>query len=68
MSQKDDALEREFDVVMHKAGLTVPPQRRAGTLVAYKDMQRMAALLRQPRTAASEPSNIYSLLPFLRRT
>jgi hypothetical protein len=67
MSQKDDALEREFDIVMHKAGLTVPAARRAGTLLAYQDMQRMAALLRQPRTAASEPSNVYSLVPFLRR-
>lgn len=68
MSTQDDALEREFDVVMAKAGISVPPQRRAGLLVSYKDMQRMAALLRQPRTAASEPSNIFSLKPFLRKS
>jgi hypothetical protein len=68
MSQDDAALEREFDIVMQKAGLTVPAKWRAGTLASYRDMQRMAAVLRQPRTAASEPSNIYSLKPFLRRT
>jgi hypothetical protein len=68
MSKENDALEREFDVVTHKAGLTVPAVRRAGTIAAYEDMQRMAAILRQPRDATHEPSNIYSLVPFLRRT
>jgi hypothetical protein len=68
MSQEDDALEREFDVVMRKAGLSVPAERRAGTLAAYADMQRMAAILRQPRDATHEPSNIFSLVPFARRT
>jgi hypothetical protein len=29
-------------------------------------MKAMAALLRQPRTAADEPSNIYSLTGYLR--
>jgi hypothetical protein len=67
MSTQDEALEREMDVVMAKAGITIPPQRRAGLLVSYKDVQRMAAVLRQPRTAASEPSNIFSLKPFIRK-
>ena len=67
MATHNDALEREFDAAMAKAGLNVPADRRAGTLAAYADMKHMTELLRQPRTAASEPSNVYSLIPFMRR-
>lgn len=67
MTRQDDALEREFDAAMAKAGLDVPADRKAGTLAAYIDMKAMIELLRQPRTAASEPSNVYSLIPFMRR-
>lgn len=67
MSTDDDAaLEREFDALMIKAGAKVPPERKAGIVAGYKDMKRMAALLRQPRTAADESSNVYSLASFVR--
>ena len=62
----DAALEREFDVLMAKAGAKVPADRRAGIVAGYKDMKRMTLLLRQPRTEAAEPSNIYSLTGFAR--
>jgi hypothetical protein len=66
MSTQDDAaLEREFDMLMAKAGATVPADRRAGLIAGYRDMKLMAALLRQPRAAADEPSNIYSLKSFV---
>jgi hypothetical protein len=35
-------------------------------VAGYKDMKRMTLLLRQPRTEAAEPSNIYSLAGFAR--
>jgi hypothetical protein len=60
-TQDDAALERELDMLMAKAGATVPADRKAGIVAGYRDMKRMTALLRQPRTAAAEPSNIYSL-------
>ena len=63
-TQEDAALEREFDVLMAKAGAKVPADRKAGILAGYKDMKRMALLLRQPRSEAAEPSNIYSLTGF----
>jgi hypothetical protein len=67
MSAQDDAsLERELDMLMAKAGAAVPSDRKAGIVAGYRDMKRMAALLRQPRTAADEPSNIYSLKSFVR--
>ncbi len=67
MSTQDDAsIERELDMLMAKAGAAVPADRKAGIVAGYRDMKRMAALLRQPRTAADEPSNIFSLQSFVR--
>lgn len=67
MSAEDDAaLEREFDATMLKAGAAIPPDRKAGALAGYRDLKRMTALLRQPRSAAAEPSNTYSLIGFAR--
>jgi len=67
MSEEQDAvLEREFDMLMAKAGADIPADRKAGVLAGYRDMKRMAALLRQPRSEAAEPSNIYCLTGFAR--
>jgi hypothetical protein len=67
MSTQDDAsLEAELDMLMAKAGAAVPADSRAGIIAGYRDLKRMAALLRQPRTAADETSNIYSLKSFVR--
>jgi hypothetical protein len=67
MSTKDDAaLERELDMLMVKAGAQVPPDRKAGIVAGYRDLKRMTALLRQPRTAADETSNIFSLKSYAR--
>jgi hypothetical protein len=66
MSTQDE-LERELDILLAKAGAKVPPHLRAGILSGYRDMKIMAATVRQPRTAAAEPSNIFSLKSFARR-
>ena len=60
------AIERELDMLMARIGAEVPADRKAGVVASYKDMKRMTALLRRPRSAADEPSNIYSLVPFMR--
>lgn len=69
MSTQDDdkALEQELDVLMSKAGATIPDDRKAGVFAGYRELKAMAAMLRQPRTAAAEPSNIYSLETFIGR-
>jgi hypothetical protein len=61
-----DGLERELDMLLAKAGANVPPDRKAGILAGYADLKRMTALVRQPRVAASEPSNVFSLTEFAR--
>jgi len=63
MTTEDD-LERELDMLLAKAGANVPSDLKAGLLDGYRDMKRMAATVRQPRTAAAEPSNIFSLKDF----
>jgi hypothetical protein len=65
MSTKDES-EHELDVLLAKAGANVPPHLKAGILAGYRDMKVMAATVRQPRTAASEPSNVFSLKSYVR--
>jgi len=66
MRAHDEAIEREFDMLMTMRGVRVPPDRSAGALACYRELKRMTALIRQPRTVESEPSNIYSLKEILR--
>jgi hypothetical protein len=65
MSTKDET-EHELDVLLAKAGASVPPHLKAGVLASYQDMKVMAARVRQPRTAANEPSNVFSLKSYAR--
>ena len=62
----DAVLEREPDMLLAKAGASVPADRKAGIIAGYRDIKRLAALLRQPRSAVAEPSNIFSLVPLAR--
>ncbi|MCW3475321.1 hypothetical protein [Limobrevibacterium gyesilva] len=57
------ALEAEFDCLVARAGVTVPADRRAGSLAAYADFRAQLALLRGPRTHTAEPSNVFRLTP-----
>ncbi len=67
-ADSDDAgaLEPELDALMAYAGVSIPPELKAGVIACYADLRRMRAVLRQPRTAAAEPSNVYSLPILLR--
>jgi hypothetical protein len=55
----DQALTAEFDVLAKRAGLEVPANRKPAMLKGFKDLKRMTALMRQPRTAADEPAGTY---------
>jgi len=67
MSSPDqEQLERELNAVMARIGAVVPADRKAGVLAAYQELRRMTALVRQPRTPAAEPSNIFSMKRFFR--
>lgn len=60
------AHEQEFDAVMARCGHDVPVDLRPGALAVYLELTRMAALLRQPRAAESEPANVFNLRALLR--
>jgi hypothetical protein len=62
----DEELERELDALLARAGANVPPHLKAGVLAGYREMKTMAARVRQPRVAAAEPSNIFSLARYAR--
>jgi hypothetical protein len=55
----DHALAVEFDILAKRAGLDIPESRKPALLKGYKDLKRMTALMRQPRTAADEPAGTY---------
>ena len=54
-----EALAAEFDMLMARAGLTVPPQRRAAVLTAYADLRGQIAMLHGRYGPEAEPSNVF---------
>ena len=62
MEMPDEAgLALEFDVLARRAGLHIPEDRRPMLFAGFKDLRRGLEMLRQPRTAASEPAATYSM-------
>jgi hypothetical protein len=60
MNEED--VERQFDIAVARAGLTVPPERRPVMLAAFEDVLAWSAMLTAPaRAPALEPSNTYSV-------
>ena len=55
------ALALEFDVLAKRAGLAIPEDRKAALFAGFKDLRRMLATMRQPRTAADEPAGTFSI-------
>ena len=58
-----DALAAEFDCLMARAGITIPPRRRATALAAFADLRGQIALLHGRYDHTAEPSNVFSLAP-----
>jgi len=56
-----DELAAEFDILMRRAGITVPADRRAGVLTSYADLHEQIALLRDRYAYTDEPANVFRL-------
>ncbi len=52
-------LEAEFDTLMARAGVTVPPALRPGALAAFADLRGQLALLHAPMAHTSEPAHVF---------
>lgn len=63
MPEIPDALAAEFDMLMARAGLTIPPARRPAMLTAYADLRGQIALLHGRYGPQHEPSNVFRLDP-----
>ncbi len=58
-----DELAAEFDILMLRAGITVPADRRAVVLSSYADLREQIALLHNRYVHTDEPANIFRLSP-----
>ena len=56
-------LAAEFDMLMRRAGLTIPDQRRAAVLAGYADFHAQMAILRDRYAYTDEPANIFRVTP-----
>jgi hypothetical protein len=56
-----DELAAEFDILMRRAGLTVPPDRRSAVLASYADLHEQIALLHDRYAHTDEPANVFRL-------
>jgi hypothetical protein len=57
----DNEAGAQFDMLMTRAGITLPPGRRAGYLVAYAELRAQLALLNKPLSPTVEPANVFRL-------
>jgi len=60
--------EADFNFLMKRSGIAVPPDRHGGALYVYLELSRMAQLQRQPRTAEDWPASVFDLSATLRET
>jgi len=58
-----DELAAEFDMLMRRAGITVPDARRAAVLASYADLRDQIALLNDRYAYTDEPANVFRLSP-----
>ncbi len=58
-----EAAEAEFDMLTMRAGVAVPPDRRAELIAAFRDFRAQLYQLHTPRPHTAELSNIFSLAP-----
>jgi len=58
-----DSLADEFDMLMRRAGIMIPDERRAATLVSYADLCEQIALLNGRYAYTDEPANVFRLSP-----
>ena len=67
MEDDDDrALIAEFDTLAGRAGLFIPEDRRELLFASFKDLRRMAQLMRPLAGASLEPATVYSILTVAR--
>ncbi|MFX4223025.1 MAG: hypothetical protein ACMVO3_19855 [Thalassobaculum sp.] len=57
----DTSLRRQYDGLVERAGLRIPPDRDETMFNAYKQVAAWTDIVRTRRPAAAEPANAYAL-------
>jgi hypothetical protein len=65
-AESDLARRRELELLLASRGIRVPEDRFGGVYAVHQELMRMAALLRRPRAAESEPASMFDLRAVLR--
>jgi hypothetical protein len=56
--------DAELDCLLARSGVAIrAPGEAASMRAAFAELRAQVALLRQPRTVAAEPANVFRLLP-----
>ena len=63
-SDPNQAFDAETVHLLAAAGIQPPADLLAGVLAEARTLRRSTHLLRQPRSASHEPSNIFSLVGY----
>jgi hypothetical protein len=58
-----DELTAEFDILMRRAGIAVPVERRPTVLASYAELREQIALLHNRYAYTDEPANVYRMTP-----
>jgi len=54
-------LDRDFDLMMRRAGIEVPDERRQGAVAVYRDLMRAAALVHVERSPGQWTAHAYRI-------
>lgn len=57
-----ETAQEELNILLARAGITVPEERQANVLSGYLELRSQIALLHEARPHTAEPSNIFSLV------
>ncbi len=61
MSSDDDANRREFDLMMARHAIVVPPALIEAALPIFAEMASAARMVRAPRDMTAPPAYVFSL-------
>lgn len=61
MSQPEMERDAALDLLLQRAGITIPAERYAGVLIGYRELQALLPRLRGTRSAAAEPAGTFVL-------
>jgi len=60
---RPDSIDAELDVLLARAGMTVPDSLLAGVRAGYRELRELTALLHARRSAYHEPAAAYRMRP-----